>query len=118
MRLLTPGFITAFPQRILNIHPSLLPAFPGLDAQRQAWDYGVRVSGCTVHLVDQGMDTGPIVAQQAVEIELASGPDDVAARILEAEHQLYPATLARLLREEWRVSGRRVEFLKKVRPRG
>ena len=118
MRLLTPTFIEAFPERILNIHPSLLPAFPGLEAQRQAWDYGVGISGCTVHLVDQGMDSGPIVAQAAVEVETAAGPDEVAQRILDAEHRLYPQALARLLRSDWRLDGRRVEFSEKDPRRG
>ena len=110
MKILSPRFIEAYPERILNIHPSLLPAFPGLKAQEQAWDYGVAVSGCTVHLVDQGMDTGPIVVQDVVDIQGAAGPEEVAARILEREHVAYPAALNRLLSEPWKVVGRRVEF--------
>lgn len=111
MRLLGRGFVDAFEHRIINIHPSLLPAFPGLDAQGQAFDYGVKVSGCTVHLVDRGMDTGPIVMQEAVSAEGAASAKELAARILEAEHRLYPAALRRLLSEEWSIEGRRVVFL-------
>lgn len=110
LRLLTPAFIAAFPRRILNVHPSLLPAFPGLDAQRQAWDYGVRVAGCTVHLVDEGLDSGPIVVQRAVEVAVDDTPESLAARILAEEHRAYPEALRRLLLEPWRVVGRRVVF--------
>ncbi len=110
MRLLSEEFITAFPDRILNIHPSLLPSFPGLDAQRQAWSYGVRVSGCTVHLVDVELDHGPIVTQRALSIESAKGPDEVASQILAEEHIAYPEALQRLLTEPWRVERRRVVF--------
>lgn len=114
MRILGAGFVEAFPQRILNIHPSLLPAFPGVDAQSQAWDYGVRVSGCTVHIVDRGMDTGPIVAQATVEVEGSAGPEELAAKILTVEHRLYPEALRRLLAESWRLEGRRVVFEEKI----
>ncbi len=110
MRLLSPAFITRFRQRILNIHPSLLPAFPGLDAQRQAVEYGVRVSGCTVHLVDEGLDSGPIVVQRAVEVADGDTPESLAARILEEEHRAYPEALRRLLGEPWRLAGRRLAF--------
>lgn len=110
MRLLTPVFVEAFPQRVLNIHPSLLPAFPGLHAQEQAWTYGARISGCTVHLVDEGMDSGPIVAQAAVAIGDTKSPSEVSERILKKEHELYPQALARLLNEGWSVEGRRVVF--------
>lgn len=110
MRILSPAFVEAFPERIVNIHPSLLPSFPGLHAQQQAWDYGVRVSGCTVHLVDDGLDSGPIVAQVAVDVEGCADADELSARILEQEHILYPAAMARLLGESWRVDGRRVVF--------
>ncbi len=108
MRLLSPRFVQAFPQRVLNIHPSLLPSFPGLDAQQQAWDHGVRVSGCTVHLVDEGLDSGPIVVQRVVAIDDARHPDEVAARILAEEHLAYPAALRYLLMQSWRLEGRRV----------
>jgi phosphoribosylglycinamide formyltransferase-1 len=108
MRLLSPTFIRAFAGRIVNVHPSLLPAFPGLDAQRQAWEYGVRVSGATVHLVDEGLDSGPIVLQEAVPVEDADTPETLAARILAAEHRLYPRAVRLLLGGRYRIEGRRV----------
>ena len=110
MRLLSPAFVQAFPRRIVNIHPSLLPAFPGLDAQEQALAHGVKVSGCTVHLVDEGLDSGPIVVQRAVPVLDGDTPGTLSARILEQEHQAYPEALRRLLTEPWRVAGRRLLF--------
>ena len=110
MRLLTPAFVAAWPRRILNIHPSLLPAFPGLDVQAQALAHGVKVSGCTVHLVDEGLDSGPIVVQRAVPVADGDDEDALAARILEQEHRAYPEALRRLLTEPWRIEGRRVVF--------
>lgn len=110
MRLLTSYFVEAYSRRMLNIHPSLLPAFPGLSAQRQAWDYGVSVSGCTVHLVDEAMDSGPIVAQAAVDISDCAGPREVADRILEQEHRLYPQALSDVIRRRWSIQGRRLTF--------
>ena len=110
MRLLSASFIAQFPDRILNIHPSLLPAFPGLEAQRQAFEYGVKLSGCTVHLVSEGLDNGPIVGQRAVPVSDDDTPESLAARILAEEHKLYPASLKRLLEERWRIVGRRVIF--------
>lgn len=110
MRLLSESFVAEYPRRILNIHPSLLPAFPGLEAQRQAFDYGVRVSGCTVHLVDEELDHGPIVAQRAVAVHDDDNAESLAARILAEEHKLYPEALKRLLTESWEVEGRRVRF--------
>lgn len=110
MRLLTPAFLAAFPRRVLNIHPSLLPAFPGLDAQAQALAHGVKVSGCTVHLVDEGLDSGPIVVQRAVPVLDGDTERTLAARILEQEHLAYPEALRRLLAEPWRVEGRRILF--------
>lgn len=110
MRVLSPGFVARFERRIVNVHPSLLPAFPGLDAQGQAWEHGVRVAGATVHLVDAGTDTGPIAGQEAVPVLPADDAGRLAARILEAEHRLYPATLARLLAGGWTIDGRRLEF--------
>ena len=110
MRLLSPAFVSAFPRRILNIHPSLLPAFPGLDAQEQSLAHGVKVSGCTVHLVDEGLDSGPIVVQRAVPVLDGDTPRTLAARILEEEHQAYPEALRRLLTEPWRIEGRRLIF--------
>ena len=97
MRLLSPCFVEAFRGRILNIHPSLLPDFPGLDAQRQALDHGVKVSGCTVHFVDETLDGGPIIAQRAVPVIEGDTVDSLSARILEQEHQLYPEAVALVL---------------------
>ncbi len=93
MRLLSPVFIDAFPNAILNLHPALLPAFPGLDAQHQAWAHGVKISGATVHLVDRNLDAGPIVAQHAVPVLEDDTPDALAARILVEEHRLLPEAL-------------------------
>lgn len=110
MRLLTPTFIERFAPRIVNIHPALLPSFAGVEAQRQAWEYGVKVTGCTVHLVDAGCDTGPIVLQRTVEVFDDDTPESLSARILEQEHIAYPAALRRLLTRSWRLDGRRVVF--------
>lgn len=110
MRILSPQFLAAYPQRILNIHPSLLPAFPGLDAQQQAYDYGVRVAGCTVHLVDDGVDTGPIVVQRHVTVRDDMTASQLSAEILVQEHQAYAEALRRLLSEPWEVRGRRLVF--------
>ena len=107
MRLLTPFFVRSFHNRILNIHPSLLPAFPGLDAQRQAIEHGVKVSGCTVHLVDEDLDHGPIVMQQAVEVREDDNVETLSARILEQEYYLYPRAIARVLAAGFRIEGRR-----------
>jgi phosphoribosylglycinamide formyltransferase-1 len=108
MRLLSPVFVRAFPGRILNIHPALLPAFPGLDAQHRALEHGVKVSGATVHLVDEDLDSGPIVAQEAVTVLSGDTAEALAARILEAEHRLYPRAVRLLLEGRCRVEGRRV----------
>jgi phosphoribosylglycinamide formyltransferase 1 len=97
MRLLSPCFIEAFKKRILNIHPSLLPAFPGLDAQRQALEHGVKVSGCTVHFVDETLDGGPIIAQRVVPVLENDTVETLSARILEQEHKLYPEAVALVL---------------------
>ena len=110
MRLLSASFVRAFPRRIVNIHPSLLPAFPGLHAQRQALEHGVKVSGCTVHLVDEGLDSGPIVVQRSVQVLEDDDEEALAGRILEQEHRAYPEALTRLLREEWKIDGRRLVF--------
>ncbi len=107
MRILKDGFLRAFPQRVLNIHPSLLPAFPGLEAWRQALTHGVKITGCTVHLVDQGIDNGTILGQAAVPVLDGDSPESLHARIQEAEHRLYPAVVAALARGEIRVEGRR-----------
>ena len=108
MRLLSPVFLRAFPGRVLNVHPSLLPAFPGRDAQRQAWEHGVKVSGATVHLVDEGLDSGPIVVQEAVAVSDRDTPKTLAARILEVEHRLYPEAVRRVLSGHLERSGRRL----------
>jgi len=108
MRVLTPVFLKAFPERVVNIHPALLPAFPGLDAQRQAWEYGVRFSGCTVHFVDEGIDTGPIILQAVVPVYKDDTPETLAARILVKEHRTYPAALQLLAEGRLRIEGRRV----------
>jgi len=108
MRLLSPCFIEAFRRRILNIHPSLLPSFPGLDAQRQALEHGVKVSGCTVHFVDDTLDGGPIIAQRVVPVLDDDTEETLAARILEQEHQLYPEALRLVLEGNYDVVGRQV----------
>jgi len=107
MRLVGAPLIDAFPNRILNIHPSLLPAFPGLDAQRQAVEHGVKVSGVTVHLVTRELDGGPIVVQRAVPVIAGDTTDSLAARILEEEHRAYPEAVQMILDGGWRVDGRR-----------
>ena len=108
MRLLSPYFIQKFPLRILNIHPSLLPAFPGLEAQRQALEYGMKFTGCTVHFVDENLDAGPIVAQALVPIRDDDTPETLAARILAEEHRLYTEAVRLVLSGNFRVEGRRV----------
>jgi len=108
MRLLSVSFIRAFSGRILNVHPSLLPSFPGLDAQRQAVLHGVKVSGATVHFVDEGLDSGPIVLQEAVPVLDTDTADTLAARILEAEHRIYPRAVRLVLDGRYRLDGRRV----------
>lgn len=110
LRILSGHLVSAYPRRILNIHPSLLPAFPGLHAQRQALEHGVRIAGCTVHLVDEGLDSGPIVVQRAVAVADSDDEATVAARILRLEHEAYSEALRRLLSEPWEVRGRRLVF--------
>jgi phosphoribosylglycinamide formyltransferase-1 len=110
MRVLGPTFCEAFPEAVVNIHPSLLPAFPGVDAQQQAIDHGVKIAGATVHLVTPELDAGPIVLQRAVPVLEGDTADDLAARILTVEHEIYPEAVARLLAGGWRVEGRRVVF--------
>ncbi len=107
MRLLTPVFLRAFPQRVLNIHPSLLPAFPGLHAQRQALEYGVRVAGCSVHFVDEAVDGGVILCQRTVPVEDRDTEETLSARILEQEHQAYPEAIAKVLGGRFETRGRR-----------
>jgi phosphoribosylglycinamide formyltransferase-1 len=108
MRLLSADLVARHRHRIVNVHPSLLPAFPGVEAQRQALEHGVRVTGCTVHLVDEGLDSGPIVAQRAVAVEDGDDVETLSRRILAEEHRAYPQALARLLGEPWRIEGRRL----------
>ena len=107
MRLLSPGFIQAFPQRILNIHPSLLPAFPGLDAQQQAFDYGVKLAGCTVHFVDEQLDHGAIVLQRVIAVAESDDANTLRARILAEEHVAYPEAIVRVLSGDYAIEGRR-----------
>ena len=111
MRIVTPTLIRMFPSKMLNIHPSLLPAFPGLDAQRQALEHGAKVSGCSVHFVTEGVDEGPIICQKAVEIKEQDTVETLSARILEQEHQLYPQALQLMAQERLQVEGRTVRIL-------
>ncbi len=108
MRILKGGFLGAFPQRVVNVHPSLLPAFPGLEAWRQALEYGVKYTGVTVHLVDAGVDSGPILAQATVTVRDDDTPESLHVRIQQAEHDVYPAAVGAWLRGELEVQGRRV----------
>jgi len=108
MRIITPAFIEAFPERVINIHPALLPAFPGLHVQQQALDYGARFSGCTVHFVDGGVDTGPIIIQAVVPTLPEDTADTLAARILEQEHRIYPRAIQLIAEGRVSVDGRRV----------
>jgi phosphoribosylglycinamide formyltransferase-1 len=108
MRLLSAEFCRAFPLRVLNIHPSLLPAFPGLNAQRQALEHGAKISGCTVHFVDEQLDAGPIILQAAVPVLDDDTEETLAARILIEEHRIYSAAIALVLSGRWTIEGRRV----------
>jgi len=108
MRLLSAGFIREFPQRILNIHPALLPSFPGLDAQHQALEHGVKISGCTVHIVDEYLDAGPIIAQAAVPVLDSDTVDTLSTRILKEEHRIYSEAIRLVLSGKLRIEGRRV----------
>jgi phosphoribosylglycinamide formyltransferase-1 len=108
MRLLSPWFVRQFPRRILNIHPSLLPAFPGLEAQEQAFAYGVKVSGCTVHFVDEELDHGPIILQKAVSVLDTDDEHTLAARILEQEHIAYSEAISIVLNGKFKIEGRRL----------
>jgi phosphoribosylglycinamide formyltransferase-1 len=108
MRLLSPQFVAAFHHRILNIHPSLLPAFPGLEAQRQALEHGVKYSGCTVHFVDENLDAGPIVLQACVPVEDSDTPETLSERILREEHRIYAEAVRIVLEGKFRIEGRRV----------
>jgi phosphoribosylglycinamide formyltransferase-1 len=108
MRLLSPYFVAAFPQRILNIHPSLLPSFPGLESQRQALEYGVKFAGCTVHFVDENLDAGPIVLQSVVAVQDTDDEDKLSERILKEEHRIYTEAVKIVLEGKYRIEGRRV----------
>ena len=107
MRIISPAFVMAFPERIVNVHPSLLPSFPGLDAQRQALEFGAKVAGCTVHFVDERVDHGVIILQRAVPVLDEDTEETLAARILVEEHQAYAEAIGRVLSEEYVVAGRR-----------
>ena len=108
MRLLSPYFVAAFPNRILNIHPSLLPSFPGLESQRQALKYGVKFAGCTVHFVDENLDAGPIVLQAVVPVKDDDTEDSLSARILQEEHRIYSEAVRIVLEGRYKIEGRRV----------
>src|ERR687897_651606 len=108
MRIMSSEFVRQYRMRIMNIHPALLPAFPGLHAQKQAIDYGVKVSGCTVHFVDEGMDSGPVILQKAVPVLEEDNEESLSARILEQEHQLYPEAVSMFCEGRIKVEGRRV----------
>lgn len=108
MRIVGRGLLAEFPDRVVNIHPSLLPAFPGLDAQRQAWEAGVRFAGCTVHFVNEAVDAGPIILQAVVPVLASDTPDTLAARILEREHEIYPRAIRIIAQRRYTLLGRRV----------
>ena len=118
MRIITPVFVDAFPHRIMNIHPALLPAFPGLHVQRKALEYGVRFAGCTVHFVDTGTDTGPIIIQAVVPVHDDDTEETLSARILEQEHQIYPKAIQLFAEGRLRVEGRRVLVDRSAPPTG
>ena len=107
MRLLSETFVRAFPNRILNVHPSLLPAFPGLDGQGQAWRHGAKVAGATVHIVTPELDAGPIIVQAVVAVEEGDTEESLAAKILVQEHRIYPEAIGMVLNGDWRIDGRR-----------
>jgi phosphoribosylglycinamide formyltransferase-1 len=108
MRIISPEFVRLYKMRILNIHPALLPSFPGLHAQKQALDYGVKVSGCSVHFVEEGVDSGPVILQNAVPVMDSDDEETLSARILEQEHQLYPEAVRLFAEGRIKVQGRRV----------
>ncbi len=113
MRLLSKDFVRAFPDQIINIHPSLLPSFKGLDSQKQAVEYGVKISGCTVHFVDEALDHGAIILQKAVEVREDDTPESLSMRILEHEHALYIEALRKIVAGNYKIVGRRVVFAEK-----
>jgi phosphoribosylglycinamide formyltransferase-1 len=111
MRIISPEFVRQYRRRIMNIHPALLPAFPGLHAQKQALDYGVKVTGCTVHFVDEGMDSGPVIFQKAVQVKEGDNEESLSARILEQEHELYPEAVRMFCEGRLKIEGRRVSIV-------
>jgi phosphoribosylglycinamide formyltransferase-1 len=110
MRIISPAFLKAFPNKVMNIHPALLPSFPGLHGQRQAWEYGVKFSGCTVHFVDEGMDTGPIIIQRVVPVQDDDTEEMLAARILTEEHKIYPQAIQLYAEGKIEIKGRKVRI--------
>lgn len=111
MRIISPEFVRRYRMRIMNIHPALLPAFPGLHAQKQALDYGVKITGCTVHFVDEGMDSGPIILQKALPVLQWDNEESLSARILEQEHELYPEAVRLFCEGRIKIEGRRVSIV-------
>lgn len=111
MRIMSPEFVRQYRMRIMNIHPALLPAFPGLHAQKQALDYGVKVTGCTVHFVDEGMDSGPVILQKAVQVNEVDDEESLSGRILEQEHELYPEAVRMFCEGRIKIEGRRVSIV-------
>src|SRR5918998_1693411 len=111
MRIMSPEFVRQYRLRIMNIHPALLPSFPGLNAQKQALDYGVKISGCTVHFVDEGVDSGPVILQKAVPVTEGDNEESLSARILEQEHKLYPEAVRLFCEERIKIEGRRVSII-------
>ena len=110
MRIISPEFVKKYKNRIINIHPALLPAFPGLDSQKQALDYGAKYSGCTVHFVDTGIDTGPIIIQAVVKVKENDTEETLAKRILKEEHRIYPEAVSLIARKKIKVSGRKTKI--------
>ncbi|MFN3699432.1 MAG: phosphoribosylglycinamide formyltransferase, partial [Dictyoglomus sp.] len=113
MKIVGKTLLESFPNKIINIHPSLLPSFPGLEAQKQAWEYGVKISGCTVHFVDEDVDSGPIIGQRAVPVYDDDTPETLAERILKEEHKLLVESVKKVLTEDYEIIGRRVIFKKR-----
>ncbi len=111
MRIISPVLIRSYPNKIINIHPSLLPSFPGLNAQKQAIDSGVKISGCTVHFVDEGIDSGPIIMQECVRIENGDDEESLSAKILKAEHRVYSEVIKLFFQKKLKINGRRVKIL-------
>jgi phosphoribosylglycinamide formyltransferase-1 len=115
MRVLTPGFLKAFPKKVINIHPALLPAFPGLHGQKKAFDYGVKFSGCTVHFVDEGVDTGPIIIQAIVPVFDDDTEETLSQRILTEEHRIYPRAIQLYAEGRLKIMGRKVQVKDRIK---